>query len=169
MGGTRGRRTAPKDTDHDRWRPWGADRLCRESRLHRAPRTRWERALMNPRARHAGNAIAEPWRPVLPRMQILTARGGGGTLHGQRSIRIWRSPPTSQRGSVWRQGGRTQCPAAERTDEGGGTPLPLRTDPLGCRACRESRTGDNHDSASPGFPRPCGTPPGCHPISPPTN
>jgi hypothetical protein len=167
MGGTRGRRTAPNDSDHDRGRPWGADRLCRESRLHRAPRTRWERAPLNPHARHAGNAPAEPWRTVLPRRQILTACGVGGTLHGQRANRIWRSPPVPQRWSVWRHGGRPEWSEADRTAIAGGTPLVLSTNSVGVTECRKPRNVDSYESASPGFPRPGGTPPGCHPVSPP--
>jgi hypothetical protein len=167
MGGTRGRRVTLNDSRHDRGRPWGADRLCRESRLHRAPRTRWERALQDPRARHAGNTPAEPWRTVLPRRQILTACGVGGTLHSQKPNRLWRSPPSPQRWSVCRHGGRPEQSAAERTDAGGGTPLPFTFSPLGVTACRKPRNDDSHGSASLGLPRPGGTPPGCHPVSPP--
>ena len=77
MGGTRCRRAELERGWHDRGRQWGANRLCRESRLHSAHRTRWERASNNPRQRHAGKALDAPLRTVLTLRQILTARGVG--------------------------------------------------------------------------------------------
>ena len=77
MGGTRCRRAEPERGWHEWGRQWGANRLCRESRLHSAQRIRWERASINPRERHAGKALDAPLRTVLTLRQILTARGVG--------------------------------------------------------------------------------------------
>lgn len=104
---------------------WGGSRLCRESPL--SPTT--------------GCGTVCRWRVAGGEQP------GPGDERGFGEARL----VCLQRASVCRREGRTECPAAERPDTGGGTPLHGKTKPLGCRAWSESRNRGSHGSASPGY------------------